>query len=112
KALATVYEMGIAGETPYIAMELVRGMTLSRLLAALAERKAQLALEDALSIIAAALSGLTELHEAKDERGSPLETIHRDLSPGNLVLERGGRVRILDLGIGRSRLQATKTQTG
>src|SRR5687768_10544499 len=36
-ALATVYDAGLAGETPYIAMELVRGMSLSRLLATLRE---------------------------------------------------------------------------
>ncbi len=112
EALATVYDAGLAGGTAYIAMELVRGMSLSRLFLALAEQNAMLALDEALAVAISLLSGLKQLHEARDEKGRSLEAIHRDLSPTNVMLERSGRIRLLDLGIGRSRLRDEKTATG
>lgn len=112
EALAKVYDVGVANETPYIAMELVQGMSLSRLLARLRERNAVLSVPQILKIAGSALAGVRELHLAKDQEGRALEAIHRDLSPRNLMLDRHGRVRILDLGMGRSRLRAQHTQTG
>jgi eukaryotic-like serine/threonine-protein kinase len=107
-----VHEVGRVGDTPFIAMELIRGMSLSRLLKKLWKLERRLEVEGALSITRSLLRGLRALHEAKDPEGRPLDAVHRDLSPRNLLIERDGRVRILDLGIGRSNLRAVRTQTG
>lgn len=112
EAIAKVYDVGVAGETPYIAMELVQGMSLSRLLLRLRERNAVLSVPQILKVVGSALAGVRELHLAKDQDGRALDAIHRDLSPRNLMLDPQGRVRILDLGMGRSRLRAQHTQTG
>ncbi len=56
--------------------------------------------------------GVHALHEAKDERGVALQIVHRDLSPHNVLVSWDGVVKLLDLGIARSQLQATTTQTG
>lgn len=112
KSIARVYEVGVAGETPYIAMELVRGMSLSRLMSALRDRGAVLPVPEVLGLAASAIAGVRELHEATDEDGRALGAIHRDLSPNNLMVDPSGRVRILDLGMGRSRLRDHRTQTG
>src|SRR5260370_34380399 len=52
------------------------------------------------------------LHEAKDERGRRLDIIHRDLTPHNALVSWDGVVKLLDLGIARSRLRGATTTTG
>ena len=54
---------------------------------------------------------LEAIHEAKDESGRSLHMIHRDVSPGNILVDKRGQARLIDLGIARSlerRADATK----
>jgi serine/threonine-protein kinase len=56
---------------------------------------------------------LDALHSATDERDRPLHILHRDVTPGNIVVSREGDARLIDLGIARfSERQAERTQDG
>ena len=67
-------------------MELVRGDAFSRLLAACRDAETPVPLAIASAIVGGALDGLHAAHEAVDAMGRPLEIVHRDVSPHNLIV--------------------------
>jgi serine/threonine-protein kinase len=93
----------------FLVLEYVHGESLDRLL----ERSRQLSKRPspklALAIIAQVLRGLDAAHHARGEDGQPLELVHRDLSPHNVMVDVHGVARVLDFGVARARgrLQAT-----
>ncbi|MEU0276260.1 serine/threonine-protein kinase [Streptomyces sp. NPDC006307] len=94
--LITVYDCGRDDGTPYLVMELVRGTTLRRRIAA-----APLAPAEACRIGAALASALAHVHEAG--------VVHRDVKPANILLDEAGGPHLTDFGI--SRLLGTTAQT-
>ena len=111
-AFARVYEAGAVGPVPYLVMEYVPGSLLRKLMTRLEKRGARLFVRDATVLADGILAGVEELHGTRSKSGAWLDIIHRDLSPSNLIVTRERRVRLIDLGVGRSSLQEVKTQTG
>ncbi|WP_224247053.1 serine/threonine-protein kinase [Hyalangium gracile] len=107
--LVTVYDIGEAQGAYYIAMELVRGVDLDRLLKAL---KAPLPPAMAVAVVAQGLLGLHAAHTLRGEDGAPLLLVHRDMSPHNLMVGFDGRVKVLDFGVAKARMQRTVTLPG
>src|SRR5579864_4264727 len=62
------------------------------------------------SVLAGALRGLHAAHEAKSEVGDPLEIVHRDVSPQNVLVGTDGIPRVLDFGVAKAagRVQTTR----
>jgi serine/threonine-protein kinase len=90
-----------------IIMEYVHGESLARLLRADGSARPSPAVVS--SIVVGTLRGLHGAHEVCDEQGDPLEIIHRDVSPQNVIVGADGIPRLIDFGIAkaRRRLQAT-----
>jgi serine/threonine-protein kinase len=82
-------------------MEWVDGETLNNVLAARAKEPA-LDRRIAAQIIAHVASGLHAAHELRDERGAPLQLVHRDVSPQNILISRSGHVKVTDFGVAKS----------
>ncbi|HMR80429.1 MAG TPA: serine/threonine-protein kinase, partial [Polyangiaceae bacterium] len=63
------------------------------------------------AVIVSALEGLHAAHEANDERGAPMNLVHRDVSPHNLLIGGDGLVRVIDFGVALAaqRIQVTRT---
>src|SRR5688500_2931879 len=95
---------------PFLVMELVIGATLSDLSRALKKRGTPVPLDLALEIAAQAALGLHHAHEARSSAGEPLQIVHRDVSPQNVIVGIDGRARISDFGVvhAASRLQETR----
>ncbi len=107
--IARVYAMGdVAGEY-FLSMEYVQGKTVSRFTKRLRDRKSELPLGIALLIGERVCEGLQYAHEAKDETGSPLHLVHRDLSPANVCISYRGDVKIIDFGAAQSTLKEEQT---
>jgi serine/threonine-protein kinase len=94
--IAQVYDFGEEGESLYLAMEYVPGLPLNKLLQ---KRGGPVPPVVAMRIMAEVLRGLHAAHELKDMDGSTMGVVHRDVSPGNLILTYDGRMKILDFGI-------------
>ncbi|MEL7370514.1 MAG: protein kinase [Myxococcota bacterium] len=107
-----VLDAGEVGSLPYIAMDYIRGWTVSRVHASVIDGQSRLSIALAIELTLQILQGLVALHEATDAEGQPLDTVHRDLAPKNIMVGDDGRVRLIDLGLGKSRVQDWKTSTG
>ena len=95
-----------------LVMDYVEGATLSDLLASTAS--APLPAGIAIRIVLDACAGLHAAHQLTDDAGTPLELVHRDVSPHNILLGTDGIARIADFGVAKS-LQgdtAPRTATG
>lgn len=92
----------------WVAMEYVDGYTLEQLRAWL---PADLAPPMAvlLDVASGLLGGLAAVHEAQDVEGHWLRLIHRDIKPSNVMVSLKGEVKILDFGIAKELLAATRT---
>ncbi|MGA0163357.1 MAG: serine/threonine protein kinase [Bdellovibrionota bacterium] len=98
--IAQVIDLGSHKNEFFIAMEFIHGKSLGRLLQKIREGKAPpLSLELSSYIILQILKALAFAHDLKDRAGRELNIIHRDLSPGNILLEYTGQVKLGDFGI-------------
>ncbi|MBE3582874.1 MAG: Stk1 family PASTA domain-containing Ser/Thr kinase [Limnochordaceae bacterium] len=98
--VVNVYDIGSEGDLYYIVMEFVEGVTLKELI----RRYAPFPPSTAALVadqVAAAL-------EAAHQRG----LVHRDIKPHNILITRGGVVKVTDFGIARAAAAVTMTQTG
>jgi len=113
--VVSVYAMGVKEQTPYYAMEYVEGETLAQMLRRLKragpEAETPFGKKDEVryfasiaEVFAAVADGLQHAHS----RG----VIHRDLKPSNLILDREGRLRILDFGLAHLEGQESLTGSG
>lgn len=110
--IVQVFDSGkIAGE-PYLAMELVDGLDLTRALSVLSERgRPPLGLGPYVAREVA--RALAYAHGLAGDDGRPLGLVHRDVSPSNVLLGSDGAVKLLDFGIAKALFEvAERTQTG
>jgi len=85
----------------YIAMEYLDGQPWSQVRHALwANRSLPLALH--LKVLVDALTGLHYAHELRDYDGTPLQVVHRDMSPQNVFVTYDGLVKVVDFGVARA----------
>lgn len=111
--IVDVYDLNFEAENPYLVMEYVEGTELRDILRAL--RAKQKALPPALAnyIIGEVSKALSHAHERKDpQTGKPLQIVHRDVSPSNILISSQGDVKLSDFGIAKSALQSGQTQVG
>jgi hypothetical protein len=88
--IVAAHDAGEIRGVHFLVMDFVEGMDLARLL----DRRGRLSLSDACDAVHQSALGLQHAFE----RG----LVHRDIKPSNLMLTRGGRVQVLDLGLARS----------
>lgn len=113
KNIVTVYDFGIDRGHPYIVMEHVPGQSLHNLKKKLSDQKAYLPFEHWLFLLKEVASGLAYAHSLKDqETGQPLNLIHRDVTPQNILFGTHGNVKIIDFGVARSDMNSNATQVG
>jgi len=96
----------------FIVMEYVPGAPLSQL-AKLSRAGGHSVPEDvAVSLVAGVLAGLHAAHEARNDRGEPLEIVHRDVSPQNVLVGTDGLAKVVDFGIAKAVGRSTTTRDG
>lgn len=94
------FDVGQIDARWFLAMEYVDGLDLSALLS-----RGPLPLGLSLLVAIEALKGLDYAHRRRGADGAPLAIVHRDVSPGNLLLSREGEVKVADFGVAKSTLR-------
>ncbi|HTJ85084.1 MAG TPA: protein kinase [Polyangiaceae bacterium] len=96
----------------YLAVELVEGVSLSRLIKESKEKEEPFAERTVANLMSQVCSGLEGAHGLAGDNGAPLGLVHRDLTPGNILVGFDGMVKIADFGIAKAEERLTSTRIG
>ena len=110
--IVQVFDFGEQDGELYMAMEYVDGTTGARLIRAAASRGEDVPLDVCLHVALSILRALEHAHSARDDEGRPLALVHRDVSPGNVLIDRSGAVKLTDFGIARAAEIERRTDAG
>ncbi|WP_437278414.1 serine/threonine-protein kinase [Sorangium sp. So ce375] len=105
-------EVGLADGEYFIAMEYLDGQPLSRVISRAREQGRVIPFAIQFWILSEVLAGLHYAHELVDYDGTPLNVVHRDISPHNIFVTYDGQVKIVDFGIALAAHRLVETQTG
>ncbi len=107
--IAQVYDVDQSDGNYFMAMEYVHGENVRAILETSLRRNWQIPNELAMHIVGGAAAGLHHAHERKGRNGQPLNIVHRDVSPANIMVGFDGSVKVLDFGIAKAEERSTKT---
>lgn len=110
--IVAVYDMPVIDRAQCLAMELVRGKSAQQILAQCETQQKRVPITVALSIMAGILRGLEHAHTFRLDDGTPLDLVHRDVSPGNVLVSFDGQVKLTDFGIAKSQMSVVSTTVG
>jgi serine/threonine protein kinase len=96
----------------YLVMEYIEGDHLGALLQRAWKLGKRLPFSVTLRIIVDALEGLGAAHNLTDEAGRPLQLVHRDVSPHNIMVSTDGVARITDFGVAKAEVRLSTTREG
>src|SRR5256885_3542393 len=111
--IVQTFELGEHENRYYMVMEFLAGLSLAMIVRRASERLpgGKVPQPLILNVAAQACAGLHYAHE-KQNSGKPLNMVHRDISPQNLVISFEGVVKVVDFGIARADQRDTKTKAG
>jgi len=106
-----IYELLDAPEGLMLAMEYLPGVSVATLMRRLVTQQARPPWPIAARIVADAARGLDHAHHARGVDNEPLGVVHRDVSPGNLLVTDDGITKVLDFGIARHAMREVTKET-
>ncbi len=111
--IVQIYELGEINQQYFIAMEFIDGRDLLQLLRKSSKRREYIPLNVVIFVLKEIFTGLGFAHSATDENHRPLNIIHRDISPSNILISYNGLVKISDFGIARAQTRdMSQTRSG
>jgi serine/threonine protein kinase len=110
--IVQVFDIDQVDGSPFFAMEYVHGEDVRRLLAKVVSKGKQVPIEIVVAIGAAASAGLHHAHEQHGPDRQPLNLVHRDVSPSNILIGYDGSVKLVDFGLAKPALSGSRTRSG
>ncbi|HRI69824.1 MAG TPA: serine/threonine-protein kinase, partial [Polyangium sp.] len=106
-----IFDLGEQDDVLYLVMEWVEGDTLSGIQKA-AKKHGGIPQNIALRITSQISAGLHAAHELRDDNGTLVDLVHRDISPGNILISTSGFAKVTDFGVAKSagRLHVTRAE--
>jgi eukaryotic-like serine/threonine-protein kinase len=101
-----------ASGKPYVAVEYVEGRNLSDVRSRAAQLGVRIEWPEAVALAITIGDALAHIHERTDAEGRPLEIVHRDLSPQNVMVGYGGDLKLIDFGTARGENRRCHTISG
>lgn len=111
--VVSIYEFGIEHGQFYLVMEYVEGRNVRQILNEMKKKSTQFSVEQIVYMIKEVSAGLDHAHRLiEGTTGRPLNLVHRDMSPQNIMLSFEGEVKVIDFGIAKAETQLEATQAG
>jgi serine/threonine-protein kinase len=110
-----LFEVGASDGNHFLAMEFLEGQPLNRVARRIeraVEDGADIPAEVTYAVVSDVLAGLHHAHELADYDGTPLEIVHRDVTPHNVFITYEGVVKVVDFGIAKAAGRRTQTEHG
>ncbi len=110
--IAQTFDLGKVADDYFIVMEYVDGRTVSQIYKKTVELKAFIPIPLAAYVTSEICNGLNYMHRRRDELGTALEIVHRDISPQNVILSESGNVKIVDFGVAKAAFKLSEMERG
>jgi hypothetical protein len=110
--IVQTHEVGVHGKSYFMAMEYLAGEDVRTIVRHLGRDGARMPVEHALHIAIGVAAGLHYAHEKRDRDQKPLDIVHRDVTPQNVVVTYDGAVKLLDFGIAKASNRINETRSG
>ena len=110
--IVQTFDVVQAGSSYFIVMEWIDGLNLKIILNQLNRSRERLSIPEIVFIVAEASKGLSHAHELTDPSGAPLNIVHRDVSPPNILISKEGEIKIVDFGLAKAASQLASTDPG
>jgi len=110
--ICQIFELGRIDGSHFIAMEYIWGKDLLQIQNRVRKLKQSIPIPMACFAIAKVLEGLDYAHRKRDPLGRPLEIVHRDCSPQNVLVSYEGEVKVIDFGIAKATSRNSRTMAG
>jgi serine/threonine-protein kinase len=111
--IVSLHEFGMEHNQFFIVMDFVEGCNLRQIMTKMKKSGLSFSIEQVLYIIREISAGLDHAHRCLDSNtGKPLNIIHRDMSPQNIMISFEGEAKIVDFGIAKAETQLETTRAG
>ncbi len=110
--IVQIFNLGAQDDSFFIAMEYIHGEDVRRVWKRAEALGMALPIPLVCRVIMEACAGLDYAHKKTDPQGKPLDIVHRDISPQNILVTFQGGVKVVDFGIAKAADQATVTRSG
>ena len=110
--IVSVFDIGAADDTYFLVMEFIDGCNLKKIVEIFRSDEQDFPLKVAIYIAMEVCRGLSYAHELRDDDDNPLELVHRDVSPPNILISARGEVKVTDFGLAKARTQLERTDPG
>tara|TARA_B100000609_G_scaffold175108_1_gene152189 strand:+ start:4739 stop:7951 length:3213 start_codon:yes stop_codon:yes gene_type:complete len=110
--ICQIYKLGHADDVYYMAMEYIDGFVLNHLIKQAIQSGVLIPYEYCCAVVMDVCTGLDHAHRLKNAEQQPLNIVHRDISPPNIMISLDGHVKIVDFGVAKAVTQLHLTKTG
>jgi eukaryotic-like serine/threonine-protein kinase len=107
-----VFDIGVGDNAFFIVMEFVDGANLKSIAESVKKQGKDFPVAAAALIAHEICKGLVYAHELTDQNGMPMNLVHRDMSPPNVLITKFGEVKIVDFGLAKASSQLEKSEPG
>lgn len=110
--VVSVFDIGVGDNTYFIVMEYVDGADLKQVIEYQKKLGRPMSVESACFIVTKICQGLAYAHDLHTPEGEPLNIVHRDVTPANVLITRHGEIKIVDFGLAKASSQLASSDAG